>query len=248
MTERDRLSTALFTPIQTGRASTEVVRQVRSAIEGGELRPGDRLPPERELAERLGLSRVTVRDALRALEATGLVAIRVGAHGGAFVSVPRPEHLQQGLENLLMMSALTHEQVTETRLLFELGAIDLICERATTEDIADLEEICDRSEAALAADRFDVSLSAEFHARLAHCTHNPAVGLITEAFQQPILASLQSAKVIAPHMGDPGVVEHREIVSAIASGDIERARSVMGDHLRRTLRRVRSSDRPSECP
>lgn len=72
----------LFRPVSVGRASEDVVRQIKGAIHAGKLRPGDGLPSERELSERLGVSRVTIRDALRTLEATGLVEIRVGARGG----------------------------------------------------------------------------------------------------------------------------------------------------------------------
>ncbi|MFA9431884.1 FadR/GntR family transcriptional regulator [Egicoccus sp. AB-alg2] len=234
-----RVSAELFSAIASPRASAEVVRQIRAAVENGQLSPGDRLPPERELATQLGVSRVTVRDALRALEADGLVTIRVGAGGGAFVTTPRAEHLQRGLDNLLLTSALTAAEVTEARVVFELGALDLVCDRATDEDLEELEAICDRAEQGLEDGDFDVSLSAEFHVRLARASHNRAVELITEAFQRPILHSLVRAKLIDPHPGDAGIREHRDLVAAVRDRDPVLARSIMATHLARTADRVR---------
>jgi GntR family transcriptional regulator, transcriptional repressor for pyruvate dehydrogenase complex len=240
----DRVSAELFSEISSPRASAEVIRQIRQAVENQQITPGDRLPPERELATQLGVSRVTVRDALRALEADGLVAIRVGAGGGASVTRPRAEHLRRGLDNLLLTSALTAAEVTEARIVFELGALDLVCERSTPEDLAALEAICERSENALANGDFDVSLSAEFHARLTRSAHNRAIELLTEAFQEPILRSLARANVVAPHSGDAGVLEHRQLVDAVRAKDSQRAREVMTAHLARTARRVRGDGTP----
>jgi DNA-binding FadR family transcriptional regulator len=215
------------------------VRQIKSAILDGRLKPGDRLSSERELTDQLGVSRVTVRDALRTLETSGLIDVKVGARGGAFVRVPAPDRVGEGLANMLMLSSIEPVEVTEARMIFELGTIPLVCQRATEDDIAALSEICERSDRALQAGNFDVSLSAEFHARLAQCTHNTAIGLIIESFQGPLLSSLTRAKAIAPQMGDPGVAEHWEIVAAVRDGDVATARSVMMRHLGRTARRLR---------
>jgi GntR family transcriptional regulator, transcriptional repressor for pyruvate dehydrogenase complex len=235
------VSSELFSKVSTARASADVVAQIRTAMDTGVLKPGDRLPPERELAERLGVSRVTVRDALRILEANGLVVIRVGARGGAFVTAPEPDHVSEGLANMLMMSQVSADDITEARMILELGAIELVCQRATSDDIEALMEICDRSEKALAQGTFDVALSAEFHTRLARSAHNFAVELITEAFQEPMLRSLVRAKSIDPHMGDPGVFEHRRIVVAIQAGDVESATTIMSSHLGRTADRLRKA-------
>jgi GntR family transcriptional regulator, transcriptional repressor for pyruvate dehydrogenase complex len=238
----------MFSKVSTARASADVVAQVRAAIDAGALGPGDRLPPERELAQQLGVSRVTVRDALRVLEANGLVIIRVGARGGAFVTAPEPEHVSEGLANMLMMSQVSVGDITEARTIFELGVVDLVCERATPEDLEELAEICDRSERELARGTFDVSLSAEFHARLARSAHNMAIELVTEAFQEPVLRSLAEARAIDPHMGEPGISEHRRIVDAIASGDADAAKSIMRSHLSRTADRLKEPGRHAGQP
>lgn len=233
----------LFRPVQTGRVSEQIVERVKDAIRSGQLTVGRRLPAERQLTEQLNVSRVTVRDALRILEARGLIEIRVGAHGGAFVTAPAPKLVAEGMTDMLMLSDLRPEDVTEARQVFELSLIPLVCERADDQDVADLLAICDRAEAALRDGTFEVGLSAEFHVRLARATHNQAVELMTDALQVPLLASLQRARAIAPHMGDKGVLEHREIVEAVAVRDVGRATAVMSEHLERTARRLRGAVR-----
>jgi GntR family transcriptional repressor for pyruvate dehydrogenase complex len=234
----DRPTGGLFTPVSTARMSSVIRDQIKEAIKGGHLAIGDRLPSERELGEQFGVSRVTVRDALRMLEASGLVAIRIGAHGGAFVTAPEPMLVSDTLSTMIAMSTTAAEEVTEARIIVELGTIALVCERATAEDVAALEEICDRSEAALETGTFDVKLSAEFHARLAKASHNEAVSLITDSLQGPILESLLRAKAIAPEMGDPGVTEHRTLVEAIKRRDVDAAHETMRTHLARTADRL----------
>src|SRR3954470_8085558 len=129
------MSTAdLFSPVSVGRISEVIVEQMRILIREGKLVPGDRLPSERELCERFGVSRVTVREALRVLEANGLVEIRVGARGGAFVTAPSSRLVGEGIADLITLSTLSAAEVTETRIVLELGIVPLVCERATEED------------------------------------------------------------------------------------------------------------------
>ncbi len=160
------------------------------------------------------------------------------------MTAPAPRLVAEGITDMLMLSELSPEDVTEARQVFELSLIPLACERADEADLADLYAICDRAEAALADGSFEVGLSAEFHVRLARATHNQAVELMTDALQVPLLASLQRARAIAPHMGDKGVLEHREIVNALARRDVARATAVMEEHLERTANRLRGAGEP----
>lgn len=239
MTVRD--TGDLYQPIETARISAQIVERLSHAIRIGTLSVGDRLPPERGLVELFNVSRVTVRDALRILEARGLIEIRLGATGGAFVTAPPPQVLSEGLTDMLALSSLTAEEITEARLVLELGTIPLVCERADDHDLAELHEICDRSEFSLESGSFDVALSAEFHVRLARAAHNHAIERLVDVFQGPLLASLRQAQALAPRMGDRGVTEHREIVQAVASRNLKRATQVMRTHLERTAARVRGT-------
>jgi GntR family transcriptional regulator, transcriptional repressor for pyruvate dehydrogenase complex len=229
----------LFSRVSVGRISEIIVEQIRLLMRQGQLKPGDRLPPERDLCERFGVSRVTVREALRMLESAGLVEIRVGARGGAFVTVPSSNRVGEGLADLLTLSVISAANVTEVRLILEVGIVPLVCERATEDDLAELEKICERSEAALHNGDYTMDMSLEFHARVAQSTHNPALEMLVESFRGPILMSLMEAREVAPEMGGLGTKEHERFIEAVRRRDCDDASRIMREHLARTAGRVR---------
>jgi DNA-binding FadR family transcriptional regulator len=224
-----------------GRISEVIVDQIRLLIRQGQLAAGDRLPSERDLCERFGVSRVTVREALRVLEAQGLVEIRVGARGGAFVTAPSSRLVGEGIADLITLATLSSVEVTEARMVFELGIVPLVCERATKEDIEALYEICDRSRDALRDDEYPLELSAEWHTRYAMAAHNRAVAMLVESLHGPLLLSLERARQTAPLHGRKGVEEHRALVDAIKARNPKKAAALMGTHLNRTAERVKKA-------
>src|SRR5207245_10555911 len=119
-----------LTPIGRGRASEEIVSQIERAIFDGELQTGDRLESERELAERFGVSRITVRDALRVLEARGLVHVKVGASGGAFVSDTNVDQVAESISTMIQLRRMTLSGVAEARTVVETATSELAAERA----------------------------------------------------------------------------------------------------------------------
>jgi GntR family transcriptional regulator, transcriptional repressor for pyruvate dehydrogenase complex len=229
----------MFSPVNVGRVSSLIVDQIRLLIRDGKLTAGDRLPSERELGERFGVSRVTVREALRGLEANGLITIKVGARGGAFVTAPTTERLGEGISDLLTLSVITPAEVTEARQVFELGMIPIVCERADEQDIAELLEICDRADAQVESSNYSVALSAEFHIRVAQATHNAAIEMFAQSFHGPMLESLIRAQEEDPKVGVVGSAEHREFVLAVQQRDVAAAEAVMSKHLARTAERLR---------
>lgn len=228
----------MFNKVTVDRASQVIVDQIKDLIRNNRLRPGDRLPSERELCSQFEVSRVTVREALRILEASGLVTIKVGAHGGAFLTAPSTEVLGEGLANLLNLAPLTASSVTEARMIIELNILPLVVERATEEDVAALLQLVDQAEAALGSGHYTMEMSALFHTRVAACTHNPAIEMLVQSFHGPLLMSLRQAQVAAPLMGHRGTQEHRELAAAIRDRDLTAAVAVMTEHLSRTQERV----------
>lgn len=220
-------------PVTGGRMSGQIVTQISELIREGRLQPGDRLPAERELVTTFGVSRVTVRDALRVLEVMGLVQIRVGSAGGAFVTTPSPDVIGQTLSHLLAMRRFEPEQIAEVRLVIELGIFDLVVERITAEDLADLRELCAESRARLEAGDYDTTLSLRFHSRLAACAHNPAISMLSESFSGPLAMTAIRAKEVRSNAHARTVDEHSELVEALAANEAEHARKVLVGHLLR---------------
>ena len=123
-------------------------------------------------------------------------------------------------------------------MILEVGIVPLVCERATDEDMADLEAICQRSEAALATGDYSMDMSLEFHVRVAQATHNPAIVMLVESFRGPILMSLQQAHEAAPEMGGLGTREHEQFIEAVRRRDADTASKIMREHLERTAHRL----------
>ena len=235
---RPRADRDLYTAVSANRMSEAIVEQIRGLIRAEQLRPGDRLPSERDLGERMGVSRVTVREAMRVLEAGGLLEIRVGAHGGAFVTSPSTSKIGTGLADLISLSPLTAAEVTEARQVFELGIIPIVVERATDDDITELRAMVAAHQAALKRGEYGMPMSAAFHVRVAASTHNAAIESLVHSFHGPLLMSLREAQVAAPLMGHKGTTEHRDFVEAVARRDVARAEEIMRTHLGRTARRI----------
>jgi GntR family transcriptional regulator, transcriptional repressor for pyruvate dehydrogenase complex len=228
----------LYKVVSSNRMSEAIVEQIRGLIRSEQLRPGDRLPSERDLGERMGVSRVTIREAMRVLEAGGLIEIRVGARGGAIVTSPSSSKIGSGLADLISLSPLTAVEVTEARQVFEVGIIPLVVERATDDDIAELRDMVAQHRAALKNGEYAMPMSATFHVRVAACTHNAAIEMLVHSFHGPLLMSLREAQVAAPLMGHRGSGEHRDFVEAVARRDAAKAEEIMRTHLDRTARRV----------
>jgi DNA-binding FadR family transcriptional regulator len=228
----DRDNSGLFAPVSVARASSSIADQIRQAIVTGKLTEGERLPPERELAEQFGVSRVTVRDALRALEAMGLIEVRVGARGGAFVTVPTGSIVGQTMSDMMMMSAVSPEDIVEARLVVELGTVTLACARATDEDIAELREHGERSAEAIEAKTYTRELSWDFHALVAKAAHNGAIEGLTSSFRSSLsLHPIRTREGVRAYALT--VEEHARIFEAIRQRDGETARREMATHLLR---------------
>jgi len=222
----------LFAPVSVARASSSIADQIREAIVTGRIEQGARLPPERELAEQFGVSRVTVRDALRALEAMGLIEVRVGARGGAFVTVPTGSIVGQTMSDMMMMSAVTPEDIVEARLVVELGTVTLACARATEDDLAALNDLAERSQAALAAKTYTRELSWDFHALVARAAHNRAIESLTSSFRSSLsMHPIRTREGAKAHTLT--VDEHTAILKAIVARDGATARREMAKHLLR---------------
>jgi GntR family transcriptional regulator, transcriptional repressor for pyruvate dehydrogenase complex len=222
----------LFAPVAVGRASSTIAEQIRNAIVTGRLTEGTRLPPERELAEQFGVSRVTVRDALRALEAMGLVEVKVGARGGAFITAPTGSVVAQTMSDMMMMSVVSPDEIVEARLIVELGIVTLACARATDDDLQQLEDLCDLGARELKAKTYTRERSWEFHSLLAAATHNAALDGLTQSFRSTLsMHPVRAREGAKAHVAT--VREHRRILAALRRRDGNAARRELANHLLR---------------
>ena len=159
-----------FAPIRTKRVFEEICEQVRREMAAGSLRPGDKLPAERELAAKLGVSRAAVREALRSLEIAGVVGLQKGARGGAFILKGDPDLVTQSIRDMFHLGRISLDNLTEARTLVMQLAMQLACERIRPTTVAALEKNVDRLTTLPASGRASerVAISAEFYRLISH--------------------------------------------------------------------------------
>ncbi|WP_326522825.1 FadR/GntR family transcriptional regulator [Sphingomonas sp.] len=220
-------ATPSFSAVRTKRAFEAVTDQIRTQLANGLLRQGDRLPAERELAEQFGLSRNTVREGLRALEVAGLVELKKGATGGAFIRRGQAEVVVSSFSDLYRLGAIRAEHLTEGRLIVGTAVTRLACQRATLEDIDLLQENVDDSAGSDAQTALSVNL--DFHRLLARATSNPVLIVLTDAL---IGVQRELLKIYEPASQIDVIASRRRLLTHLRSRDEVAAVSEMEQHLR----------------
>jgi GntR family transcriptional repressor for pyruvate dehydrogenase complex len=140
---------AVFDKVRRVRSFDDVVDQLREAIYAGRIRPGERLPGERQLCEAFGVGRPTLREALRSLEAVGLIEVRPGKGGGSYAVTPSASTVGDALAALVGLRGASLEDLAEFRVDFESENAAWAARRATADDIGELEAIVTAAEAVL---------------------------------------------------------------------------------------------------
>jgi GntR family transcriptional regulator, transcriptional repressor for pyruvate dehydrogenase complex len=212
----------------SGRLAIEIGRMIHD----GNLLPGDRIPAERELAELVGMSRASVREALRELELRGLLDRRPG-RGTVVVDVPRP-HLDAGLLSNVGSAGRLLREVMDLRAVVEPPIAERAAARGTAAEIADLQTLLDDAEAAAregepAFGRYAV-LDVEFHLSLARMTHNPLLDRLLQVTNEWMAPSRQSALQSTRRI-DISLLAHKKIFAAVTARDPAAAAAAMREHL-----------------
>ncbi|WP_345817351.1 GntR family transcriptional regulator (plasmid) [Paraburkholderia sp. PREW-6R] len=228
-------SCAPRSPMQARRAFEEVALQIRSQLSRGELRPGDRLPAERDLAEQFGLSRNTVREALRTLEISGVLEFRKGTTGGAFVREGQGDGVVTGIADLFRLGMLGHEHLTEARTVVALATLRATCERGSEADLDALVNNVRAAEIAVKAGRIGerVSINLEFFRILANASRNPLLIILTDAMIEIQVLLLE---VLTPAPSSTVMASRRRLLKHLLARDTARAVAEMEVHLK-TLER-----------
>jgi GntR family transcriptional repressor for pyruvate dehydrogenase complex len=179
-------------PVQSMRTFESVVRQIREHIARGHLKPGDKLPPERQLAEQLQVGRNAVREALRNLENAGLIVTERGAKGGAFIREADAGRMAQAVDDMVQLGSISVDDLTELRIHLLDAVVRLACERATDADIAALQDLADKTAGTVkdSNDEGRLRYSLEFYRALAAATGNRAFSMVVESISPPVVRLL----------------------------------------------------------
>jgi GntR family transcriptional repressor for pyruvate dehydrogenase complex len=219
-------------PTRGGKVYEDVARELRGMILHGELAPGERLPPEADLASQFGVSRATIREALRLCAGQDLIRTAEGSMGGSFVAEPNggrvAESLRSGLDLLTGVSEVSVHDLLEMRFLLEVPAARLAAERRAEDDVERLREASPIELLELSAtDQF--SHNQEFHSVLLEASGNPILPISA----LPIFAVLQRNMRRSADAAFHRTIndDHHAIAAAIAAGDPDAAELSMAKHL-----------------
>ncbi len=219
--------------LQTPRLYQQIAGRIAQMIADGELAPGDRLPGEHELAKRFGVSRPSIREAMIALEMTGLIEVRTGS--GAYV-LPSPSEQRRRARIAIGEAGPGPLEQFKARVLLEPELAAEAARNATPDEIDELGRIADRIERAIRTDprvRGDHYL---FHERLAQASHNTVLaGFFADLIRmmQEPLWQVTRARVDTPEGLQAGLAARRRVIDCLRRRDAEGARMVMREHLRR---------------
>jgi GntR family transcriptional repressor for pyruvate dehydrogenase complex len=212
--------------------------QLLEMVVSGGLEPGERLPPERELCARLGVSRTVVREALNVLEARGLISIEHGR--GAVVSGGNPGAVRDALGMLLRVQPKTLWELLEIRKILEVEIAGLAAERAGPEDLAAMRLQVDRMRESIDVPEGYVDADVEFHALLARGARNEVLLTMLE----PVVELLRaSRRVSAARPGNAlrALGEHEKVLRRVEANDAAGARREMRAHLAETSQDIEAA-------
>jgi DNA-binding FadR family transcriptional regulator len=233
-------------PLGRRKRADEVAEHIERAISTGEFKEGDAMPSEKDLADRFGVGRPSVRQALFILQQQGLVEITSGAR--ARVTAPSGKFLTGQLAGLVRRIASTgqgHQHMEQTRLLFEAGVAWQAARMATDEDIRRLKEALDANAAAIGNTGVFIRTDVAFHYELTVITRNPIFTGVHDA----LVGWLIDQRTTTIHMPDAdrlSVRDHTAIFEAVAARDPMRAFHEMTSHLRLISELYRESKRLSD--
>lgn len=219
----------MYQPVGRGKLFEQIVAQIQGRIERGELRAGDRLAPERELATAFGASRTAVREALKTLAQMGLVEMAPGR--GTVVADNTTHAMRSSISLMMRVGRLNSpDYLVEMREIIEPEIAALAAERAGEEHVAALAEAVERMDGALRHAEAYIAADNTFHRTLALAARNPLILSLVDSIVD--LLAEQRARIFATPGGpERGQVNHRALLAAVERRDVEAARAAMRAHL-----------------
>ncbi len=219
-------------PARKASSSEQVLNHLRELIQQGRLKPGERLPAERELAEILNVSRPTLRAGLRSLSALGVLESRHGS-GTFVVGIDGPPVLDSSpLRLMAALRGFTSEEMFEARLALETTAAALAAERATSDELAMLAEELAENFASVDNPENFLIRDVQFHRGIAMASHNRIIAALTEMIVNAMYDTRRTTVQRAQNLRD-SAEWHRRTYQAIREHKIDKARETMREHLTR---------------
>lgn len=219
--------------ITTRKIYEEIAEQIKDMIVGGDLKPGDKLPSTKELSERFQVGRSTVREALSALKAMGLVEIRQGE--GSYVRSIEYKDVELQQYGAVLMSRETVLELIEVRKALEISNAALAAEKRSDEDLAKFEAVLQRMEEHIGDEEEGERSDMAFHLVLAEATHNSIMVRLIESISSQMQTAIRETRRLQMYasraVSSQLLQEHRAIYEAVKAGEPAGAQECMREHL-----------------
>ncbi|MBS4023797.1 MAG: FadR family transcriptional regulator [Dethiobacter sp.] len=222
----------MFKPIKQKRVYEEIVEQIRQLIAEGALKPGDRLISERELADRLQVSRASIREAFSALDMFGILESKPGE--GTFIREVPQDSIIKPLALIFMLYKDSNFEVMEVRAILEGESAALAAKRSTAEDIEKIGGILDKMEQDVLSGSIGEVSDAQFHLAIAEAADNKVLARLMNTVSDLIVETMRYSRqrmFLTPGNKEKLLSQHKEIFNAIKSREPDTARKVMINHL-----------------
>jgi GntR family transcriptional regulator, transcriptional repressor for pyruvate dehydrogenase complex len=215
---------------QQGNVSDRIVAQIEQLLRDQQLKPGDRLPPEREMAQMLGVSRPSLREAVRILQAQGRLVVKHGQ--GVFVATPRSE---QQLRAALVQAEVSINDLFAMREVLEVPAAGWAAERITPQRLAELQDILNELDRTFDEEPREfqrlAQLDADFHLGIAETSGNPFMRQVSHVLHDLLMSGMETTLLI-PGRREKSRREHEAIITALAQSDASATRRAARAHIR----------------
>jgi GntR family transcriptional regulator, transcriptional repressor for pyruvate dehydrogenase complex len=230
-----------FSPIVRIDITEEIINRIKSLLANGKLKPGSKLPPERELASILGVGRPALRQALKALATMGIIDSRIGR--GTFVSSSSWELLVAPMDFMMLLNAVTIQELFEVRRALEVELAGLAAERATGEHLQQLKSIVEKQEADLGNPDEFLRADVEFHGVIGKASRNILFRAFLDNCRRLMVESRRQLVVNETDLSLP-LHDHQLIYKEINARNKEGAKLAMLKHLDRVFRHWEESQPP----
>lgn len=235
---------ALFKPLKKDKKIFQQISdQIRELIFSGVLRPGDKLPPEKQLAEQFNAGQMAVREALRILEQSGLIHIKQGSLGGAFVKDPDTAVITRSISDLIKIGNVTLRELTEARLGIEKVILEFAMVRMENEDLDLIKKNIEVSEQKLSRGERATEENINFHILLAKSAKNILFEMIIESIMNVTKSFLLSLKPDVNYINNV-LIYHKKIYKALEEKNLPVAKQIMEKHLLDINRKFKELAKP----
>jgi DNA-binding FadR family transcriptional regulator len=221
---------ASFQSIKLNRVSHQVAEQIKKLVLEGSLKPGERLPSERELARMINVGRLSLREGLRILESAGILETRYGVNSGTYVSEVGVDELTAKFSDCLRLSHVSLNQLIEARFEVSSIIIKYFIERGKEEDLRKLEDCIKEIEAQIASGSRTRESSIHFHELIAQASRNPVFIMLHNAVMDMMREFLQRFDSPPGH-SKRVLANNKKILKYLKERDFEKASQAMKNHL-----------------